>query len=167
MTLPYWLLDIFFQRYCAALELVNMILAFIETRALSIFNNIHFLDMSESMVTMIMSRNLEVSKYYHDCQGFVKGEEIFGLVFLRSSSFQVPEIHKFDAMLRWAKNHIRKQSYSNKVEAKIDFRACMERLSRDLKLYKISPNDLIKEQLVWFFFRISKSNLTHLNSGTT
>ena len=144
-----------------------MILAFIETRALSIFNNIHFLDMSESMVTMIMSRNLEVSKYYHDRQGFVEGEEIFGLVFLRSSSFQVPEIHKFDAMLRWAKNHIRKQSYSNKVEAKIDFRACMERLSRDLKLYKISPNDLIKEQLVWFFFRISKSNLTHLNSGTT
>ena len=58
-----------------------MILAFIETRALSIFNNIHFLDMSESMVTMIMSRNLEVSKYYHDRQGFVKGEEIFGLVF--------------------------------------------------------------------------------------
>ena len=144
-----------------------MILAFIETRALSIFNNIHFLDMSESMVTMIMSRNLEVSKYYHDRQGFLKGEEIFGLVFLRSLSFQVPEIHKFDAMLRWAKNHIRKQSYSNKVEAKIDFRACMERLSRDLKLYKISPNDLIKEQLVWFFFRISKSNSTHLNSGTT
>ena len=51
-------------------------------------------------------------------------------------------------MLKWAKNHIRKQSYSNKVEAKIDFRACMERLSRDLKLYKISPNDLIKEQIV-------------------
>ena len=37
-----------------------MILAFIETRALSIFANINFLDMSESMVTMIMSRNLEV-----------------------------------------------------------------------------------------------------------
>lgn len=40
-----------------------MILAFIETRALSIFNNVHFLDMSESMVTMIMSRNLEVIIY--------------------------------------------------------------------------------------------------------
>ena len=49
-------------------------------------------------------------------------------------------------MLKWAKNHIRKQSYANKVEAKVDFRACMERLSRDLKLYKISPNDLIKEK---------------------
>lgn len=47
-------------RYCSATELVNMILAFVETRALSIFNNVHFLDMSESMVTMIMGRNLEV-----------------------------------------------------------------------------------------------------------
>ena len=54
-------LENYYWRYCAALELVNMILAFIETRALSIFNNVHFLDMSESMVTMIMSRNLEVS----------------------------------------------------------------------------------------------------------
>ena len=50
-------------------------------------------------------------------------------------------------MLKWAKNHIKKQSYANKVEAKIDFRACMDRLSRDLKLYKISPNDLIKTVL--------------------
>ena len=120
-----------------------MILAFIETRALSIFNNIHFLDMSESMVTMIMSRNLEVSfnfiyTFTMQCNVKVKFYSLF----------QVPEIHKFEAMLKWAKNHIRKQSYSNKVEAKIDFRACMERLSRDLKLYKISPNDLIKEQIV-------------------
>ena len=113
-----------------------MILAFIETRALSIFNNVHFLDMSESMVTMIMSRNLEVSLFVL----------IKYLLIFHSLYYQVPEIHKFEAMLKWAKNHIRKQSYSNKVEAKIDFRACMERLSRDLKLYKISPNDLIKEQ---------------------
>ena len=112
-----------------------MILAFIETRALSIFNNIHFLDMSESMVTMIMSRNLEVIISVS-----------LSLISINSDKFKVPEIHKFEAMLKWAKNHIRKQSYSNKVEAKIDFRACMERLSRDLKLYKISPNDLIKVQ---------------------
>ena len=56
----------------------------------------------------------------------------------------MPEIHKFEAMLKWAKNYIKKQSYDNKVEAKIDFRACMDRLSRDLKLCRISPNDLIK-----------------------
>ena len=120
-----------------------MILAFIETRALSIFNNIHFLDMSESMVTMIMSRNLEVSFFHINVYLFIL--QNISIVY---SLLKVPEIHKFEAMLKWAKNHIRKQSYSNKVEAKIDFRACMERLSRDLKLYKISPNDLIKEKIV-------------------
>ena len=62
------------------------------------------------MVTMIMARNLEV-----------------------------PEIHKFEAMLKWAKNMIKKQGYQNKSDAKADFRACMDRLSRDLKLYRISP----------------------------
>ena len=62
------------------------------------------------MVTMIMARNLEV-----------------------------PEIHKFEAMLKWAKNMIKKQGYQNKADAKADFRACMDRLSRDLKLYRISP----------------------------
>ena len=53
-------LESYAWRYCSAQELVNMILAFIETRALSIFNNVHFLDMSESMVNNIMGRNLEV-----------------------------------------------------------------------------------------------------------
>ena len=62
------------------------------------------------MVTMIMARNLEI-----------------------------PEIHKFEAMLKWAKNMIKKQGYQNKSDAKADFRACMDRLSRDLKLYRISP----------------------------
>ena len=80
------------------------------SRSLTIFNNPHFLDLSETMVTMIMARNLEI-----------------------------PEIHKFEAMLKWAKNMIKKQGYQNKSDAKADFRACMDRLSRDLKLYRISP----------------------------
>ena len=62
------------------------------------------------MVTMIMARNLEI-----------------------------PEIHKFEAMLKWAKNYIKNQGYKSKVDAKSEYRACMERLSRDLKLYRISP----------------------------
>ena len=62
------------------------------------------------MVTMIMARNLEI-----------------------------PEIHKFEAMLKWAKNIIKKQGYQNKSDAKANFRACMDWLSRDLKLYRISP----------------------------
>ena len=53
-------LETYHWRYCAAQELVNMIIAFIETRALAIFHNVHFLDLSESTVQNIMQRNLEV-----------------------------------------------------------------------------------------------------------
>ena len=49
-------------RYTSASELVNMILAFIETRALQIFESPHFLDLSESMVQLILNRNLEVQE---------------------------------------------------------------------------------------------------------
>ena len=58
---------------------------------------------------------------------------------------KVPEIHKFEAMLKWAKHYVKKQGYTDKLDAKVDFRNCMDRLSRDLKLYRISPQDLIKE----------------------
>ena len=47
-------------RYTSASELVNMILAFIETTALQIFQSPHFLDLSESMVQLILNRNLEI-----------------------------------------------------------------------------------------------------------
>jgi len=53
-----------YWRYCSASELVNMILAFIETRAQAVFDNHHFLELSESMVQMIMSRNLEVKEIH-------------------------------------------------------------------------------------------------------
>ena len=49
-------------------------------RSLAIFHNVHFLDLSETMVTMIIARNLEV-----------------------------PEIHKFEAMLKWTKHYIKQQ----------------------------------------------------------
>ena len=49
-------------RYTSASELVNMILAFIETRALQIFESPYFLDLSESMVQLILNRNLEVQE---------------------------------------------------------------------------------------------------------
>ena len=48
-------------------------------------------------------------------------------------------------MLKWAKHYVKKQGYTDKFDAKVDFRSCMDRLSRDLKLYRISPQDLIKE----------------------
>ena len=49
-------------------------------------------------------------------------------------------------MLKWAKHRVNTKTYSNRVDAKIEFRCSMDRLTRDLKLYRISPQDLIK---VW------------------
>lgn len=47
-------------------------------------------------------------------------------------------------MLKWAKHRVNNKTYSNVVDAKIEFRCCMDRLTRDLKLYRIAPQDLIK-----------------------
>jgi hypothetical protein len=51
--------------------------AFVETRAYALFQTQDFLNLSESMVQMIMCRNLEI-----------------------------PEVRKFEAMLAWAKNKV-------------------------------------------------------------
>ncbi|XP_035704947.1 uncharacterized protein LOC110846270 isoform X3 [Folsomia candida] len=108
-------LENYYWRYTSASELVNMILAFVETRAYQLFDSPDFLSLSESMVQMVMSRNLEVA-----------------------------EIRKFEAMLAWARHKIRSRPSTSKVDAKIEFKCTMERLARDLKLYRISPQDLIK-----------------------
>lgn len=57
-------LENYYWRYCSASELVNMILAFIETRARAIFDSPQFLELSESMVQLIMNRNLEVKEIH-------------------------------------------------------------------------------------------------------
>lgn len=54
-----------------------MILAFVETRSFALFQTPDFLSLSESMVQMIMCRNLEI-----------------------------PEVRKFEAMLAWAKHKV-------------------------------------------------------------
>ncbi|XP_065159412.1 uncharacterized protein rsh isoform X3 [Atheta coriaria] len=107
-------LENYYWRYTSASELVNMILAFVETRAYQLFQTPEFLTLSESMVQMIMCRNLEV-----------------------------PEVRKFEAMLSWARHKIRTKT-SSKLDAKLEFKCIMERLARDLKLYRITPQELIK-----------------------
>jgi RAP1 GTPase activating protein 1 len=49
-------LENYYWRYTSASELVNMILAFVETRAYALFTTTEFLTLSESMVQMIMCR---------------------------------------------------------------------------------------------------------------
>lgn len=106
-------LENYYWRYTSASELVNMILAFIETRAELLFNHPDFVTLSESMVQMIMCRSLEL-----------------------------PEVKKFEAMLNWAKHRIKTKS--TKIDAKVEFKCIMDRLSRDLKLHKITPQELIR-----------------------
>lgn len=107
-------LENYYWRYTSASELVNMILAFVEQRASALFQTPEFLTLSESMVQMIMCRNLEC-----------------------------PEVRKFEAMLGWARHKIRIKT-STRLDAKLEFKCIMERLARDLKLYRISPQELIK-----------------------
>lgn len=107
-------LENYYWRYTSASELVNMILAFVESKAHLLFAIQDFLNLSESMVQMIMCRNLDIT-----------------------------EVRKFEAMLAWARNKVKLKT-SAKTDAKIEFRCIMERLARDLKLHRISPQDLIK-----------------------
>lgn len=55
-------LENYYWRYTSASELVNMILAFVEGKALMVTSDEHFLNLSESMVQMIMNRNLDISE---------------------------------------------------------------------------------------------------------
>uniref|UniRef100_T1JIJ7 Rap-GAP domain-containing protein n=1 Tax=Strigamia maritima TaxID=126957 RepID=T1JIJ7_STRMM len=105
-------LENYYWRYTSASELVNMILTYIDSRALLIFEQKDFFELSESMVQMILCRELSIT-----------------------------EVEKFNTMLNWAKNKV---EVSNVRDSNFEFRCTMERLTRDLKLYNISPNELIK-----------------------
>lgn len=89
-------------------------MAFIEPKATTLFTMPDFVNLSESMLQMIMTRQLEL-----------------------------PEIRKFEAMLAWARHKI-KFRLSAKSDPKQEFRFIMDRLTRDLRLERISPQELIK-----------------------
>ena len=59
-------LENYYWRYTSASELVNMILAFVETRAHQLFQAPDFLTLSESMVCMIL-QNFCPGKKNHNC----------------------------------------------------------------------------------------------------
>ncbi|XP_014613053.1 PREDICTED: uncharacterized protein LOC106791710 isoform X1 [Polistes canadensis] len=74
-------LENYYWRYTSANDLMDMIKAFVRTRASQLFQNPDFLTLSESMVQMIMSSRPEVA-----------------------------EIKKFEAMLKWANHRIKTKS---------------------------------------------------------
>lgn len=55
-------------------------------------------------------------------------------------NLEIPEVRKFEAMLAWTKHKVK----TKKTDAKLEFKCTMERLTRDLKLHRISPQELIK-----------------------
>lgn len=69
-------------------------------------------------------------------------------------NLEVPEVRKFEAMLNWARHKIRTKT-SSKLDAKLEFKCIMERLARDLKLYRISPQELIKVCTFFIVFYFS------------
>lgn len=105
-------LENYYWRYTSASELVNMILLFVDTRSSQMFECRDFYELSESMVQMILSRELSI-----------------------------PEVQKFRTMLEWSRSKIK---HNPCRDSNFEFRCTMERLTRDLKLYNISPTDLIK-----------------------
>ncbi|XP_017481268.1 PREDICTED: uncharacterized protein LOC108370449 [Rhagoletis zephyria] len=107
-------LENYYWRYTSASELVNMILSFVENKAHALFKCPEFLNLSESMVQMIMNREL-----------------------------QTPEIRKFEAMLMWAKNKVAKMKNHPNKDTQFEFECIMERLTRDLNLCRISPSELL------------------------
>lgn len=110
-------LENYYWRYTSAAELVNMIIAYTEFCPMSVLSRPDFLGLSESMVQMIMCRDLSCA-----------------------------EIRKFEAMLAWANHRVAQRQGTAPPTAadRKEFRCIMERLTRDLKLNKISPQELIK-----------------------
>lgn len=57
---------------------------------------------------------------------------------------EIQTVLRFETMLKWARHRVHSKSFTSVVDARIEFRCCMDRLTRDLKLYRIAPQDLIK-----------------------
>ena len=125
-------LENYYWRYNSASQLVNTIFKFIDPRAVKFFQRSEYLTLSESMFTSLISR----------------------------TTLEVTECHKFQVMLRWATHRVRGftgTSYPSTSDSPnpLDYREpltstkrrelqmIMNRLTRDLKLHKIPPHDLI------------------------
>lgn len=132
-------LENYIWRYTSASQLVNTILNYIDPRAPGLFSRQEYLNLSESMLQTILTRqNLNLS-----------------------------ETRKFQVMLQWALHKVRRATqerahhhhHANKPDNNVrshekvnyskvnELQAIMNRLTRDLKLHKIPPQDLIKVSL--------------------
>lgn len=115
-------LENYYWRYTSASQLVNTILSYVDPRANALFARNEYLQLSESMLQTILTRQ----------------------------NLNLAETKKFQVMIQWAMHKVRSDQVENKRNDKItpnkvtELQAIMNRLTRDLKLHKIPPQDLIK-----------------------
>lgn len=121
-------LENYYWRYTSASQLVNTILTYVDPRASKLFQRAEYLMLSESMLTTIISRR----------------------------TLLLNETLKFQVMLQWSLFKVTKGHYIGyerpnnlTITQCQELQVIMNRLTRDLKLSKIPPQDLIK---------VSKSN---------
>ncbi|KAI1295662.1 Rap1 GTPase-activating protein 1 [Halotydeus destructor] len=119
-------LENYYWRYTSASQLVNTIFKFVDPRAPKLFYRCEYIALSESMLTSLLSR----------------------------PTLNLAEGKKFQVMLQWSMNRVRgstRPAIIADVEAEkilanhaFELQVLMNRLTRDLKLYKIPPQELIK-----------------------
>lgn len=76
-------------------------------------------------------------------------------------SLELPEVKKFEAMVAWAQNKVKIKS--TKIDAKLEYKCIMDRLSRDLKLHKITPQELIRVNIkrkMYYMILKNKKNIS-------
>lgn len=71
---------------------------------------------------------------------------------IMTRNLDVPEIRKFEAMLRWATNKSKL-----KPDPEQEFKHIMDRLKKDIDLMKIAPQDLIRVRNTNIFSQVSDS----------
>ena len=116
-------LENYYWRYTSASQLVNTILAYVDPRASILFARAEYLMLSESMLSTILSRK----------------------------QLTITETLKFQVMLQWTLYKVTKGQYMGYERPNnlttyqvIEMQSIMKRLTRELKLCKIPPQDLVK-----------------------
>ena len=142
-------LENYYWRYTSASQLVNTILSYVDPRANALFARQEYLQLSESMLQTILTRQ----------------------------NTNLSETRKFQVMFQWSLHKVKADRpdalrNDNKYQSVRvnELQTIMNRLTRDLKLHKIPPQDLIKVSVEHHFFLtlfliINKKYLKYKTNG--
>ncbi|XP_023244034.1 uncharacterized protein LOC111641977 [Centruroides sculpturatus] len=94
---------------------------------------------SELVNTILQHIDVRASQLFSRREYLDLSESMFQMIVGRELS-TIPEVKKFEVMLQWANHKVNNMGHPDPQE----LQCMMNRLTRDLKLHKISPQDLIK-----------------------